>query len=348
MGIEENVPLAPRTTFKVGGSARFLVEGKSVADIREAAALAEKKGLPFIVLGGGSNLLVDDGVCEAVFYAPKNKGLSIQEMGNTAVVLIAAAAETWDETVAFAVHEGLYGLENLSGIPGQVGGAAVQNIGAYGAALSDTAVWVEAYDLQEKVLRTLSAEECRYGYRRSLFKDEPNRFVIVRVAFQLSRTGSLDTSYRDLQEFFAHTAPTLAAVREAVLSIRAKKFPDLEVEGTAGSFFKNPIVSEKEAAALTARFPDMPLYSVPEALGVKVPLAWFLDRVLALRGYTRGRVRCFEAQPLVLVAAFGATAQEVRAQARFVQQEVAEKIGLNIEPEVCILRNNILTTDLTF
>lgn len=344
---EEMVPFSSLTTFGVGGSARFVLSGGGVSEVKEALSFSEDKSIPLIVLGGGSNMLGCDGVSDAVFFKVTAGGVDHTKEGDE-VILTAHAGERWDDIVSYAVANGFFGFENLSGIPGNVGGALVQNIGAYGSALSNTVLEVEVFDIQEGIVRTLSKEECLFGYRTSLFKLHSARFVILRGTFRLKKGGIVNTTYKDLQEAFGDSTPELSLVRDTVIAIRARKFPDIRKEGTAGSFFKNPIVTEAQAGALKARFPDVPLFSIPEEAGVKVPLAWFLDKVMQLRGFTVGNVRCFEAQPLVIVASRDAKASEVRAFASLIQSRVLNEIGVSITPEVCVLNQNILTTGLTF
>lgn len=347
MKLEEMVPFQSLTTFGVGGSARFVLSGEGTREASEAISFSKDKGMPLIVLGGGSNMLGDDGISNAVFFKVTSAGIDHSNQGGE-VVLSAYAGERWDAVVSYAVRNRFFGFENLSGIPGNVGGALVQNIGAYGSALSDTVLEVEVFDMEVGVVRTLRKEECLFGYRTSLFKMHPTRFVILRGTFCLKISGVVNIAYKDLKEVFADNKPEMSEVRDTVLSIRARKFPDIKKEGTAGSFFKNPIVTEIEAEALKARFPDVPLFSIPEEAGVKVPLAWFLDRVMQLRGYAQGNVRCFEAQPLVLVAQKDAKASEVRAFAAHIQSRVLNEIGLSVTPEVCVVKQNILTSQLTF
>ena len=347
MKLEEMVSFQSVTTFGVGGLARFVLSGEGEGSVKEAISFSKDKRIPLIVLGGGSNMLGDDGVSDAVFF--KVTSIGVDHLNNEdEIILSAYAGERWDDVVSYAVGSGFFGFENLSGIPGNVGGALVQNIGAYGSALSDTVVAVEVFDTQEGIVRTLTKEECLFGYRTSLFKMHPERFVILRGVFRLKITGAVHTAYKDLYEVFGDRKPGLLEMRDAILSIRARKFPDTSKEGTAGSFFKNPIVTEAQAQALKARFPDVPLFSVPEEVGVKVPLAWFLDHVMQLRGFTQGNVRCFESQPLVLVAKKEAKASEVRAFAALIQKRVLDEIGLSITPEVSVVNRNILTSSLTF
>lgn len=336
MQIQENIPLAPLTTFRAGGPARFFVRARAQDDVREAARFARGRGLPLFALGGGSNLLVRDGGFDGVVVKIETAGVQLERDEGKAL-LVAAAGEPWDGLVARAVEENLWGLENLSGIPGTVGGAVVQNIGAYGQALSQALLWAETLDCESGEVRRFSNEECAFDYRDSTFKHDGGRHIVLRAAFALSSEPKPDVSYKDLAQAFAGKSPTLAEIRAAVLAVRAGKFPDLSVEGTAGSFFKNPVLAESEALALQATHPDMPLFPLPEAAGRKVPLAYLFDRGLALKGYARGRARLFEKQPLVIAAQFGAGAEEIEALAEEVRKKIFEKYAIVIEPEVRII-----------
>lgn len=336
MTILEHEPLAPRTTFMVGGSARYFIEVATPEEIGEAFLFAEQKKLPVVVIGGGANILADDGEAEGVFIAPRFNDLSFTE-GNNIVEVNAGASVSWDALVDESVKRGLWGLENLSAIPGSIGGAIVQNIGAYGAALSQHLSFVDVFDRQAMLVRRITKAECGFGYRISMFKKNPNRLVILGVQFELSHEGSANTAYRDLRERFTDTAPSLQEVREAVVAIRAGKFPDLSREGTAGSFFRNPSVERVQADALIARFPGLPVFPVPETDEIKIPVAWLLDHALGLRGYRRGTVRLFEKQALALVADRGASARDVRNLALEVKEKVFALVNIELEPEVVIM-----------
>jgi UDP-N-acetylmuramate dehydrogenase len=342
MVIEENVPLASLTTFGIGGDARFLVTVNGVEELQEALEFAKKKELQVLLLGGGSNMLIPDAGWAGLVIKIEIKGVELAKN-----ILIAGAGESWDGLVERAVAQNVWGIENLSGIPGTVGGAVVQNIGAYGAALSQTLQWVEVYDTKadtesdtaKKIIK-MSNAECAFGYRDSFFKHTAGRYVVLRAAFVLSSTPQPDVSYKDLAARFAGSSPSLVAIRAAVLEIRKDKFPDLTQEGTAGSFFKNPIVSNRAAQALKERYPGLPIFTMPETEGVKVPLAWFLDSshgVLDMRELHEGGARLFEKQPLVIVAQKNTLASDVVLLAQKVKKEVKEKLHLDIEEEVKII-----------
>lgn len=343
----ENVPLAPLTTFRVGGAARYLCEARSEEDLRAAAAFAKEKGLSLLVLGGGSNMLVSEEGFPGVVARMTMAGVTREERDG-AVFVTAAAGESWDGLVAWAVAWGLWGVENLSLIPGTVGAAPVQNIGAYGTEVKDVIESVRAMDLGTGAIRDFSNAECRFSYRESFFKtEEGKRFAILSVTFRLSAAPRPNLSYKDLAEaFVGKQSPSLSEIRAAVIAIRTGKFPNLAEVGTAGSFWKNPIICRDHYDGIKKRFPDIPGFTVPvpadspyAARGglVKVPLAWILDRVCGLKGFSMGKVGLFKNQPLVLVAERGASAADVLALEAHVEGLVKERAGIEIEREVQIV-----------
>jgi UDP-N-acetylmuramate dehydrogenase len=335
MEIQEQALLSPLTTFKIGGPARFFIQATSVEEVRDALAFAKEKGLNVFILGGGSNVLFDDAGFDGLVI--KIEVLGVEQKKN---IFVAGAGESWDALAARAVQSSLWGIENLSGIPGTVGGAAVQNIGAYGAALSQTLLWVEALDTQSGEIQKIARAEYEPGYRQSVFKKHDGRYVVLRAALSLSPEPAPDLSYKDMAARFAGAVPSLPEIREAVLQIRAGKFPDLSVEGTAGSFFLNPVVSEAQALALQKLFPLMPLFKMPETSDIKVPLGWLLDYrhgVIDLRDVRAGGARMFEKQFLVLVAERNASSADIKMVAALVQKKVRDAIGIEIVPEVRIV-----------
>jgi len=329
-----NAPLKSYTTFKIGGSAPYLFSVRIPGDVVDALALARTENLPWTILGGGSNILFSDEGYPGVVLKMEISGIMVRERSGNVVEVSAGAGESWDGFVETMVARGLWGLENLSFIPGTVGAAPIQNIGAYGAEVADVISHVEVFDTRTAQRHIFSKEECRFGYRTSLFKDRPE-LIVTRVAFLLSLSGTPNLSYKDLALYFsgAKTLPSLKDVREAVGEIRSRKFPDLSKVGTAGSYFKNPVVPRALAQSLTQRYPALPLFDVDDA-HVKIPLAWILDNVLALRGFRRGDVSAYERQPLVLVNCGNATAHDVRAFADAIAQRVFLQTGITITPEV--------------
>lgn len=346
IAIQKNIPLASLTTFRVGGSAAYYCEVRTPAELAEAAKLFGKNRKmygSFFILGEGSNTLaLDDGFTGLVVRV-LFKGVKWKEVVDAAacdkVEVTAGAGEHWDDLVALTVSKGFYGLENLSGIPGTVGAAPVQNIGAYGAEVKDCIAFVEAFHFETGETRTFTPEECRFGYRDSFFKsEEGKKWVIVKVGFLLDKKGRVNIGYKDLKARFAErysSQVSLAEVREAVLEIRKNKLPDIALLGTAGSFFKNPIIRAELYKELQEEYPAMPGFVESDGR-VKVPLAWILDNVCMLKGWksANGHVGLYEKQPLALVNFGGATAAEVSDAATMVAATVKEKTGIDVEWEV--------------
>lgn len=342
MEIQENVPLSALTTLRTGGPARFLLSLDSAEEISDALAFAEKEKLPLIPLGAGSNMLAPDAGVSAVFVRLNTKHLFTERKGDR-VFVTADAGVVWDELVLRAVSEGWWRTENLSAIPGTVGAAVVQNIGAYGAALSDTLFSVRAFDTVEKKFKMFTNEACGFGYRTSIFKRAADRYLIAEVTLALGTKPLPNLGYKDLAAHFAgNPAPSLSEIREAVIRIRQGKFPPLSEFGTAGSFFLNPLISNADSEDIKERFPDMPLFPLPEG-GLKVPLAWILDRVLNLKGRRVGKAFLWEKQPLVIAAEFGAASDEVISLAHSVRHDVLEKTGIKIIPEVRMLGDDFFS-----
>lgn len=330
-----NVSLADFTTLHIGGPARYFVRAKTPQELADAFSCAREKGLPVFILGGGSNILVSDEGFDGIVVKIEIGGLLFVEKGDDAVEAVVGAGEDWNHLVALSVRHGLYGLENLSGIPGTVGAAPIQNIGAYGREVKDSIVSVDVFDPDTFREKTMTKNECDFAYRHSVFKTPAGRhFVVTRVRFSLSKKGMLDTSYKDVHDYFAQNGekPTLARVRSAILSIRSRKFPDISKVGTAGSFFKNPIITAGKARELQERFPDLPQF--PTENGVKIPIAWILDHALSLKGARSGTVGTFKSHSLVLINNGNAHASDVDAFAKEIERAVKEKTGIVLEREV--------------
>lgn len=332
MIIEEGVPLSSLTTFKTGGAASYVITA-SVDDLADAVSFAEGKGLPWRVLGEGSNVLASDAGYTGVIIRILSSGVKMSDT-EAGVLVIADAGVSWDGLVSLVGERGLWGIETLAAIPGTVGAAPIQNIGAYGAEVGEVIEWVEVFDTRTHEVRRMDALACAFGYRDSIFKKQPE-LIVVRVAFLLSRDAGPRLMYKDLQDAQARgeALETPVEVASCVRRIRAGKFPDLSMYGTAGSFFKNPIIPRARAEELQKKHPELPIFSVSSEL-VKIPLAWILDRALALKGFTVGRARAFEKQPLVLVAEHGAATRDVNACADAIASRVREETGVVIEREV--------------
>ncbi len=339
MEIKENVSLAPLTTFKIGGVAMYFCVAKNQNDVQQAILFSKEKKLPIFILGGGSNVLISDHGFNGLVIKNEIFGIKYTEDVDSVIVEV-GAGEVWDDLVSSTVVKGLSGIENLSGIPGLVGAAPVQNIGAYGSEIKDCVTFVETVNLKDGDYKIFSNDECKFSYRDSFFKSEAGKnYIITKVTLKLSKNASPNISYKDLKEHFTkigNDKPNPKEIRETVLSIRAGKMPDFQKLGTAGSFFKNPIITKTHFEELKNKFPLLPGHDVGENL-VKVPLAWILDNVCALKGYNKGFVGLYEKQPLVVVTKKGATTNAVLSLAKEIEEEVFKKTKIKIEKEVCII-----------
>lgn len=342
--MQQNIPLAPLTTLKIGGPARFFVEAKSRSEIEEAVAFARAQELPIFVLGGGSNLVISDSGWPGLVLKIALAGIEqrpAQENGR--VLFEIGAGESWDGFVARTVAAECAGVECLSGIPGSVGATPVQNVGAYGQEVSETIESVQAFDRRDGQIRELCNEACGFSYRSSIFNTtERDRFIILRVTYALTPGGAPHLEYGDLKRHFERrqSPPTLAGIREAVLQIRARKGmlivpgdPDCQ---SAGSFFKNPVLSDKQLDDLrkraAAKALTIPTYPALEQ-SHKVSAAWLVEHSGFARGYGSGRVGISHKHALAIVNRGGATAADVLALKGQIQQRVEAIWGVRLEPE---------------
>ncbi len=335
MKIQENISLKDLTTFRIGGIARFFCIVKNEDELIEAIGFSKKNKIPYFILGGGSNILVSDVGFRGIVIKMEIMGINCEEAGDKMRITV-GAGENWDDFVEQMVKKGLYGVENLSLIPGTAGAAPVQNIGAYGSEVKDTIESVYVLDIEKDEYKTFSNSDCRFDYRYSTFKDDPRRYVILSVNFILQKNGKLNYEYKDLKEHFAFKnikEPTLKQVRDAVIEIRTRKLPSVKEYGTAGSFFKNVIVNSAQAQRLLTKYPDMIVHAVNDKK-VKIPLAWILDHVCGFRGVRIGNVGIYKNQALVLINYGDATATEITNLAQKMVDKVYEQTGIEIFPEV--------------
>ncbi|MES2995133.1 MAG: UDP-N-acetylmuramate dehydrogenase [Patescibacteria group bacterium] len=341
MTVREDVPLATLTTLRVGGPARYVIDIHTKSELAEAIAFARERTLPYAVLGEGSNVLAHDAGYEGVIFRMRIPGVSFVEDENV-TTLEAGAGVIWDELVEAAATRGLWGIENLAGIPGTVGAAPVQNIGAYGMELERALESVVCMDASDGTIHTLPRDECGFSYRDSRFKREPN-LIIIAVTLRLGNENMPQVGYSDLARLAEGGIPldTPKRIGDAVRQVRTRKFPDLAVYGSAGSFFKNPIITKEKYAELSERFREViaqhgaiPQYPLGQTGEIKIPLAYVLDKVLGLRGYGNARAHLFENQPLVLVADSEARASDVDTLANEVARKVFDATGITIEREV--------------
>ena len=342
--ILENAPLAPCTTLGVGGPARFLIKAATEEQVLEGLQFARNLGCPVFVLGGGSNIVVSDSGFPGLVIKMELSGIKEEDHGR----ISAAAGEEWDRFVSHSVERNLAGVECLSGIPGTVGGTPVQNVGAYGEEVSDVIVGVRVLDRDSCSIEDLSCTECRFAYRASIFNSVfKDRYIVLRVDFALRPNGEPRITYQDLQRHFdgKTTFPTLGGVREAVLRIRKSKGMVLQAQDpdsrSAGSFFKNPVLSPENASVIEERAraqgllkqgERIPRFTAPSGQE-KLPAAWLLERAGFSRGHRSGRAGISTKHSLALVNCGGATAGEILDLMQSIQARVRTLFGIELQPE---------------
>ena len=346
MEIQEKIPLAPLTTLQVGGHARYFSEARAEHDVMEAVAFATARRLPLFVLGGGSNLLVADEGWPGLVLKISLRGVEF-EGDLEKMLFIAGAGENWDDLVALAVSKSCAGIECLSGIPGTVGGTPVQNVGAYGQEVSQTISRVRALEIASGNIIEMSNADCGFAYRTShLNGAKRDQYIVLEVDYLLERNGEPKIEYADVKNFFATqpgaSKPTLQQVRDAVRSIRQSKamliVPGDEDCRSAGSFFKNPLVSEAEAIRIEAMAqrlsPAKVLARYPGGNGqVKLAAAWLVEQSGFHKGYSRGPVGISRKHSLAIVNRGGATAKDIVALKEEIQHKVFDVWGVSLHPE---------------
>lgn len=329
--VRTHVPLAPLTTLQTGGDAGYYTEINDLADLEKAVAFAHEKQLPFCVLGGGSNMLIKDEGYPGLILKQNLRGITYNTSENGTYEVTVFAGENFDELVQETTTRELWGLENLSHIPGTVGATPVQNVGAYGVEVADLISQVTVFDADTKKITTLKNAECHFSYRHSIFK-EKNNLIIISVTFTLTTQSNPKITYADVKAVVGEN-PTPGDIRNIIIAIRAAKFPDWHRVGTAGSFFKNPRLSLPEVNVLLNKYPDIPTYSDADGL-TKISLGYVLDKICGLKGFAIGPVRLYENQALVLVAEAGATTTDIKNFVKIISKKVYEKTLIKISQEV--------------
>jgi UDP-N-acetylmuramate dehydrogenase len=341
MTIKKDVQLAPLTTLGVGGPAEFFAEIKTEDELLEAFDFANKEKLPIFTLGGGSNILVADEGAKGLVMLNKIMGFK-SEKSSDHVILKVGAGENWDETVKLTVKNGWYGLECLSGIPGNVGATPVQNIGAYGSSIDKVVKNVQAFDTKSKCWEDFDNNKCEFSYRNSVFKRNLGRYIITQVTFKLALKYNIDLSYQELEAYFKkrNNIPTLEEVRKAIIEIRSRKgmvtLPEYEKYQSAGSFFKNPVTSisvfEKVRDVVGDECPNQWFWQIENR--VKISAACLIQQAGFTKGYKEGNVGISPKHTLAIINYGDAKASELVSFAKRIQKKVLEKFGVLIEPEV--------------
>ncbi|MEX5588419.1 UDP-N-acetylmuramate dehydrogenase [Pseudomonas urmiensis] len=330
---QERVSLKPFNTFGIDVKARYFTQARNDDDVRAALADAAQRHVAVLVIGGGSNLLLTHDIDALVLHMASRGRRVLSEQGDR-VVVEAEAGEPWHGFVQWSLEQGLSGLENLSLIPGTVGAAPMQNVGAYGVEIKDVFAGLTALDRQTGELRDFGLEECAFGYRDSLFKREPGRWLILRVRFALDRTLRAHLDYGPVRQRLSEQGieqPTAQAISDAICSIRREKLPDPLELGNAGSFFKNPVVSAALTEQIRARYPSVVAY--PQANGqVKLAAGWLIEQA-GWKGHREGDAGVHRLQSLVLVNYGQATGVQLHELARKIQADILERFGVELEME---------------
>jgi UDP-N-acetylmuramate dehydrogenase len=337
MKIEQNYNLSKLNTFGINANASDFVEIKSETDLQELFKMREFKENEKIFLGGGSNILFTKNF-NGIVILNKLKGIEITKEDLENVEVRAMGGENWNDLVVFAVNNNYWGIENLSLVPGTVGAAPIQNIGAYGAEIKDTLINVEAFEIKTGKKRIFTKEECELGYRNSIFKNkEKGQYFISAITLKLSKTQKENIIYKTLRDYLNEnkiTEHSLKNISDAVSAIRTSKLPDPKIIGNAGSFFKNVFVPKNKLTELLEKYGDMPYFIEDEI--IKIPAGWLIEQC-KWKGKRLGNVGVHEKQALVLVNYGNANGGEILELASKIITSVKEKFGLELVPEVNIV-----------
>ena len=332
--MQENISIQAFNTFGIDVKARYYFSLQTLTQLEELASLPAIQSSR-LVLGGGSNVLFTRDFNGIVIHN-QLRGIEVVEEDDDTIWVKAAAGENWHSFVLHCIENNWCGIENLSLIPGKVGASPMQNIGAYGVEIKDVFHELEAWNIQKEQVDTFDREDCQFGYRESVFKhDLKNQYLILSVTFRLSKRPNINVSYGAIEEVLNTMGvenPGIKEVSNAIIAIRQSKLPDPAEIGNAGSFFKNPVVSDNFASRLLSRYPHMPSYKVSEG-EVKIPAGWLIEQA-GWKGKRFNNYGVHEKQALVLVNYGGAKGQEIVDLSHEIQRDVQEKFGIIINPEV--------------
>ncbi|MDX2191059.1 MAG: UDP-N-acetylmuramate dehydrogenase [Bacteroidota bacterium] len=334
MKIIHNQSLITFNTFKIDAIAKYFVEVQIVDELLELIQKPEFRSNNKLIIGGGSNLLFTKDY-DGIVIKINIKGIELISDDSQFSVLKVGAGEVWHEFVQYCINNNLSGIENLSLIPGNVGASPIQNIGAYGVEVKDYIQSLEAVNVLDGTIKSFSNAECAFGYRDSIFKkEEKNKWIITYVVFRLSKKPVLNTSYGAINDELVrqNLEPSIKNISKVVIDIRRSKLPDPNEIGNAGSFFKNPVVSNDKLDELKMNFPNIPNYP-QDSNSIKLAAGWLIEQC-GWKGKVVGNTGSHKHQALVLVNYGNASGNEIKELAEKIQSSVYEKFGVNIEPEV--------------
>jgi UDP-N-acetylmuramate dehydrogenase len=334
MNIQENISLLPYNTFGLDKKARFFVKVTTEEEVKAAVQKAKELKVPVFILGGGSNILLTNDV-NALVLKIDIKGINVITEDQERIQVEVGAGENWHEFVLHCLAKGWAGVENLSLIPGTVGASPMQNIGAYGVEIKAVFHQLNAIHIQTLEERTFDGQNCKFGYRESIFKNDlKDQYIITRVCFNLNKKPQFHVDYgaiRQTLDAMGVKDLSIESISKAVISIRQSKLPDPKEIGNAGSFFKNPTIGAEEYEKLKISYPEIPAY--PNEEGYKIPAAWLIENT-GWKGKTFGKIGVHHQQPLVLVNYGGGDGNDIVDLSQQIQKSVKEKFGISLTPEV--------------
>lgn len=334
--IKNNFSLKSFNSFGIEVTASLFANPQTAEELLETLQSYDVSKLPFMVVGEGSNLLFT-GDFEGLILHPEIKGIDLIDENEEEVIVSVGAGENWDNWVKYCVENAWYGLENLSLIPGSVGSAPVQNIGAYGVELKDRMEYLDAFDLREKRFVKLNGHACEFGYRTSIFKGKcVNRYIITQVVFKLGKKPKFLLDYGNVRKVFQENkGKTLQDLRDTIINIRETKLPDPKKYGNAGSFFKNPIIGKPTFKCIRVQYKEIPSYHANDNM-VKIPAAWLIEKA-GWKGKRIGNVGTWPDQPLVIVNYGGATGKEILEFSEMISVDIEKKFNISLEREVNVV-----------
>ena len=339
--MERHLHLKTLSTLRLGGTAKHWQELNNKEDVVNLAIKSRELNFPLFIVGGGSNTIFSDGEHQLLIGLMKIKGTEVEE-SETEVKIKVGAGENWDELVEMTVKNSWQGIEALSAIPGTVGAAPIQNIGAYGAEVSNVILNIEAYDVEQDKWVVLENKDCRFSYRDSLFKQSPGQFIITAVTLKLKKLAGPAPipDYKGVQEYFKQNhidSPSLTEIREAITNIRWSKLPKPEELPNNGSFFKNPEITQTEFETVLKSNPEIPHFPTADNL-IKIPAGWLIEKA-GLKGRRLGNIGTYDKNALVIVNHGDGTYEELGKFIAEIKTTVFNKFGLQLEPEVNIITN---------
>ena len=337
LNIKENKLLAPYTSFNIGGLAKYFVEVNDEYEAKEAISWAKHKNLEILIIGQGSNMLLADEGFSGLVIKNNIKGIKEERVDNNYIIVEAGSGETWNDVLKYSVNKKYWGLENLSYIPGTIGAAPVQNIGAYGVELKDVFYSLRAINFDSLETEIFETHECNFAYRSSIFKKQlKNKVFITLVSLKLSLEAKPQLNYGSLGDVIKKDIYELEPldISKAIIEIRKSKLPEPEEWGNSGSFFQNPEISKKHFEKLKEKYPDIKYYNLESGL-IKVPAAWLIEKA-GWKGKSLGKAGVWGKQALILINLGGATAQDLKKLAETIIDDVKEKFDIELVPEVNI------------